>query len=333
MRAIIIPEKGVDPKLTDVPDPEAAATGEDEVLVDVEYSSLNYKDGMALGGNGIAQSWPLIPGIDVVGTVRDPGSSTLRTGDNIVLNGAGAGETRDGGFATVAKLPAGSVVPVPPQLSTHQAAAIGTAGFTAMLCVLALEDAGVTAEDGDVVVTGAAGGVGSLAIALLAGRGFRVVASSGRAESEGDYLRRLGATDVIHRDELSEPSPTEKPVQSTRWAAGVDSVGSTTLANLLAQTSYGGAVSCCGLAAGADLPTTVLPFILRGVSLIGANSVHAPQDQRQRAWTALADEIDQKLLSELTTTVGMSELMSDSGAAQQILAGGVRGRTVVDVHR
>lgn len=335
MRALLIPKKGADATLTtDLDDenvlgaeaPGAAAT---DAVIDVAWSSLNYKDGMALSGRGIVRSWPLVPGIDAVGTVREPGGTAFNVGDTVVLNGAGAGETRHGGYAEAARVPAEALVRVPEAFTDRQAAAIGTAGFTAMLCVLALDDAGVTPSDGPILVTGAAGGVGSLAVALLAGRGYTVTASTGRVETEGDFLRELGATEILHREELSEASPVDKPLQTARWGGAVDSVGSTTLGNVLAQTRYGGAVACCGLAAGPDLPTTVLPFILRGARLLGANSVEAPLELRQRAWHQLGAELDVAVLDALTDSVALSEIEQ---AGQRILAGAVRGRTVVDVH-
>lgn len=336
MRALLIPEKGAAPVLSDDLDDqtilgaEAPGAADTDAVIDVDWSSLNFKDGMALSGRGIVRSWPLVPGIDAVGTVRDPGATGLSVGDTVVLNGAGAGESRHGGYAEATRVPAEAAVRVPEAFTAKHAAAIGTAGFTAMLCVLALEDAGMVPEHGPILVTGAAGGVGSVAVSLLAGRGFQVTASTGRVDSEGDFLRSLGATEIIHRDELSDTSPTEKPLQSQRWAGAVDSVGSTTLGNALAQTRYGGAVACCGLAAGPDLPTTVLPFILRGVRLLGANSVDAPLALRQRAWDRLAEELDVAVLDSLTETIGLSEMID---AAERILAGGVRGRTVVDVSR
>jgi acrylyl-CoA reductase (NADPH) len=301
---------------------------DEEVAIDVEFSSVNYKDGLALLGTGqIVRAFPLVPGIDLVGTVTASASPRFAVGDRVTLNGDGIGEKRFGGFAQKAKVRADALVSLPDSLTTARAAAIGTAGFTAMIAVLALEDAGVTPGDGPVLVTGAAGGVGSIAIALLAARGFAVTASTGRVEEQGDYLRSLGATEVVDRAQFSELG---KPLQSQRWAAAVDSVGSATLANVLAQTNYGGVVVACGLAQGGDLPTSVMPFILRSVTLTGANSVDAPLDLRERAWAALSTDLDPQLLDSLTTTVGLADVFD---IAPRIIAGDIRGRTVVDVRR
>ena len=312
------------------------------VTIGVEYSGINYKDGLAIAGKpGIVGTSPLIPGIDLVGTVEHSDDPRFTAGDRVVLNGDGIGETHHGGLAERARVRGDSLVLVPDAITSKRAAAIGTAGFTAMLAVLALDRLGVkpdaaslgadrSADGGtdtgtDILVTGSAGGVGSVAIALLAGRGYRVTASSGRAASEGDYLRRLGASEVIDRAEFEQAG---RPLQRHRWAGAVDSVGGVTLANVLAQVNYGGAVASCGLAGGADLPSTVLPFILRAVTLTGINSVDAPLPLREQAWRALADELDGAMLDELTTTIPLSSAID---AADDILAGRVRGRTVVDV--
>jgi acrylyl-CoA reductase (NADPH) len=273
------------------------------------------------------REWPLIPGIDIVGRVTASASPRFEPGELVVLNGDGIGESRHGGFATKARVRPDALLQLPKGISPAQAAAIGTAGFTAMLAVLALQDAGVTPESGEVLVTGAAGGVGSVAIAVLAGRGYSVVASTGRVEEQGDYLRGLGAARVIDRGPLGEPG---RPLQSQTWAGAVDSVGSHTLANILAQTNYGGTVVACGLAQGGDLPTTVMPFILRAVTLTGANSVEAPLALRERAWTDLADELDLDALDGMTDTIGLDGVLP---AAERILAGQLRGRTVVDLSR
>jgi acrylyl-CoA reductase (NADPH) len=297
-----------------------------DVTVQVEFSSINYKDGLALMGKpGVARVWPLIAGIDLVGTVESSSDPRWTTGDRVILNGAGIGESHHGGLAERARVPGTSLVRLPDGVSPSRAAAIGTAGFTAMLAVLALERAGVTPDSGDVLVTGASGGVGSIAIALLAARGFRVVASTGRADELGEYLLGLGAAEILDRSTLAEAG---KPLQKQRWAAAVDSVGSFTLANILAQTLQGGVVAACGLAQGADLPTTVMPFILRAVTLTGINSVEAPPALRQEAWSRLAAELDFDLLDGLTEVVTLEESFS---AAERILAGQVHGRTVVDV--
>lgn len=302
-----------------------ADLGDEGVLVDVEYSSLNYKDGLALSGRpGVIRKHPLIPGIDLVGTVAESTAPGYARGDRVLVNGCGIGETHHGGLAERARVNAEWLVRVPDALSTQQAAAIGTAGFTAMLALLALERA--DALNGDVLVTGAAGGVGSIATSLLAGLGHRVVCSTGRREERG-YLASLGAAEVIDRQTLNEAG---KPLQAERWSGAIDSVGSTTLANVLAQTSYGGAVAACGLAGGHDLPTTVMPFILRGVQLLGINSVYAPTALREEAWSRLASDLDLALLDSLTTTIALA----DAGpTAEEILAGRIRGRTVVDCQR
>jgi len=323
MRAVVV-EKGRPAVLQQV---DRAFLGQGDVVVDVAWSSLNYKDGMALSGDpGIVRTSPLVPGIDLVGTVAESSSADWSPGDQVLLNGAGAGESRHGGWAEQAVVDGSSLVAVPQGISPRQAAAVGTAGFTAMLSVLRLER-DVRPGDGDVVVTGAAGGVGSVAIAVLSGLGYSVTASSGRADEQRGYLTRLGAAAVVDRGELDQPG---RPVQSARWAGGVDSVGSHTLANVLAQTSWGGTVTACGLAQGSDLPTTVLPFILRGVSLAGINSVEAPPELRREAWGRLAADLDLELLDELTTEIGLADVV-DHGP--QIVAGAVRGRIVVDVRR
>lgn len=326
MRAVIVEARGAEARVVEEVAEEDMLSG--PVELDVLYSSYNYKDGMAItgGGRGILQDWPIIPGIDIVGTVTRSDDPSWNTGDTVVLNGDGIGESRNGGFATRARVRPDALVELPRDLSPQRAAAIGTAGFTAMISVLQLADAGLTPDSGDILVTGAAGGVGSVAVSLLAGRGHRVVASTGRAEEEGDYLRELGAAELIDRHELSDE--LGKPLQQQRWAGAVDVVGSTTLANVLAQTHYDGIVSACGLAQGMDLPTTVAPFILRGVTLRGANSVHAPQALRQRAWNALAEELDLDALDRMTTTIGLADTIP---YAPQIVAGRTRGRTVVDV--
>jgi acrylyl-CoA reductase (NADPH) len=312
----------------------ALTTVTDEVLMDgdvtvaVEFSSINYKDGLALRGRpGVARVWPLIAGIDLVGTVEASTDPRWRAGDRVLLNGSGIGESHHGGLAERARVSGSSLVHLPEGLSASRAAAIGTAGFTAMLAVLALERGGVVPGSGDVLVTGAAGGVGSIAIALLAARGYRVVASTGRGGELGDYLRGLGAAEILDRHTLDEAG---KPLQTQRWAGAVDSVGSFTLANILAQTHQGGVVAACGLAQGADLPTTVMPFILRAVTLAGINSVEAPLNLRQEAWARLATDLDLDLLDSLTTVISLEESFT---AASDILAGRLHGRTVVDVRR
>ncbi|MFZ7087199.1 MDR family oxidoreductase [Curtobacterium sp. RRHDQ10] len=317
---------------TAVRDVELAPPGPGEALVDVTFSSVNYKDGMAMAGDpGVARIDPLVPGIDVVGRIgaiggvgdvddgaADPG---FRVGDRVVLNGAGAGETRDGGFATQAIVPTGSLVALPDALPDDLAAAIGTAGFTAMLSVLALERL-VGPDDGPVLVTGASGGVGTVAIALLAANGYTVTASTGRPQ-HADALRTLGAHDVLDRSEFTGPG---RPMQRARWAGAVDSVGGATLVNVLAQLRWGGAATACGLVQDAALHGTVLPFVLRGVALLGVNSVDAPPALRRRAWDRLATDLDPALLRSVTTTVGLEDAI---GVGERILAGAVHGRTVI----
>lgn len=299
-----------------------------DVTVAVEFSSINYKDGLALTGRpGVARVWPLIAGIDLVGTVETSGDPRWAAGDRVILNGAGIGESHHGGLAERARVSGAALVRLPEGLSASRAAAIGTAGFTAMLAVLALERGGVNPDSGDVLVTGAAGGVGSIATALLAGRGYRVVASTGRAAELGDYLRGLGAAELLDRDTLAGAG---KPLQTQRWAGAIDSVGSHTLANILAQTNQNGVVASCGLAQGAELPTTVMPFILRAVTLAGINSVEASRALRQEAWGRLAADLDLDLLDGLTEVIPLADAFD---AADRILAGQLHGRTVVDVRR
>ena len=295
-----------------------------DVTVDVEYSSVNFKDGLAIAGRpGVIKSYPLVPGVDLVGTVASSDSPEWRAGDRVLVNGWGIGEVHHGGLSERARVRSEWLTALPDGLDAKRAAAIGTAGFTAMLAVIALERHGI--GEGDVLVTGAAGGLGSIAVALLARLGHRVVASTGRLE-ERDYLIGLGAAEVIDRAPLGEPGG--RPLQSHRWAAAIDSAGSHTLANVLAQTSYGGVVASCGLAQGPDLPATVMPFILRAVTLVGINSVQAPSQARSEAWRRLATDLDLGLLDGLTTTIRLADVR---GAADEILAGRVRGRIVVDV--
>jgi acrylyl-CoA reductase (NADPH) len=325
-RALVL-EAGEGRPAASVRDLDESSLPAGDVLVDVGYSTINYKDGLAVRrGKPVVRSFPMVPGIDLAGTVLDSEHPGLVAGDRVVLNGFGVGETHWGGFANRARLRGDWLVKLPEGISAEQAMAIGTAGYTAMLCVLALEKHGVRPGDGDVVVTGAAGGVGSVAVAILSKLGHRVVASTGRLE-EGDYLRGLGAADVIDRAELSEPNP--RPLQSERWAGGVDAVGSHTLANVLAGTRYLGTVAACGLVQGNDLPTTVLPFILRGVTLVGIDSVMAPLSVRQEAWNRLARDLDAAHLAAMTTKIGLDQVDETCAA---ILEGRVRGRVVVDVN-
>jgi acrylyl-CoA reductase (NADPH) len=297
-----------------------------DVTVAVSHSTVNYKDGLALTGSSpVVRRWPMIPGIDFAGTVRESGHEGIAAGDEVVLNGWGAGETHLGGYAKVARVPGAWLVPKPAAFTAAQTMAIGTAGYTAMLCVLALEDHGVTPDAGPVLVTGAAGGVGSTGVTLLSRLGFEVHASTGRAAEEGDWLRSLGAQEIVDRSELSEPG---RPMGKERWAGAIDSVGSHTLANVLAQTRYGGTVAACGLAQGMDLPASVAPFILRGVTLAGVDSVLAAKERRLRAWARLGEHLDAAALDTLTTTRPLADAPP---LATDILAGRVRGRVVLTV--
>ncbi|MDA8060880.1 MAG: oxidoreductase [Actinomycetota bacterium] len=304
---------------------EEADLPEGDVTVEVAYSSLNYKDGLAVTGRGrIVRRPPLVCGIDLAGTVAESSSARWSPGDEVVLTGWGLSETQPGGYTTRQRVRSEWLIARPPGLTLAQTMAVGTAGLTSMLCVLALRDAGVDAG-GEVVVTGAAGGVGSLAVALLAQLGYQVVASTGRPELS-DYLRGLGAGEVVSREELSAPGG--KPLEAARWAGGVDTVGSTTLARVIRQAAYGAAVAACGLAGGDDLPVSVLPFILRGVRLLGVDSVSCPTSRREEAWAHLAAELDPGLLDGVTTVEPLSAVPR---LAEEILSGRVRGRVVVDV--
>jgi len=298
---------------------------EGNVVVDVTHSTLNYKDGLAMTGSSpIVRSFPMIPGIDFSGVVRSSEDSKFSEGDRVVLNGYGLSESHYGGYSERARVNSQHLLKLPENISNHQAMQIGTAGYTAMLCVLGLEDFGIKPDSGEILVTGASGGVGSVAISLLSNLGFSVIASTGRL-SETEYLKSIGASSVIDRSELSEPS---KPLGKERWSAAIDSVGSQTLSNVIAQTKYGGAVSACGLAQGMDLPSTVLPFILRGVSLIGIDSVMAPMSKRERAWDRLSKDLNMDKLAEMVVETNLDEIQS---FAQLILDGQVRGRVVVNI--
>ncbi len=298
---------------------------EGDVTVAVEATTVNYKDGLAITGKApVVRRFPLVPGIDFAGTVIRSSHPDWKEGDKVVLNGWGVGETHYGAYAGHARVKGDWLVPLPGGLTAHQAMAVGTAGYTAMLCILALERHGITPSRGPVVVTGAAGGVGSVAISILSRLGYHVIASTGRAAEES-YLRDLGAAEIIARDELSGPA---KPLGKERWAGGVDAVGSHTLANVLSMTSYGGAVSACGLAQGMDLPASVAPFILRGVSLLGIDSVMAPKPIRVEAWRRIASDLDHTKLAALSTTIGFDGIIP---AAHDIVEGKVRGRVVVDM--
>ncbi|KQP51279.1 MDR family oxidoreductase [Methylobacterium sp. Leaf108] len=299
---------------------------EGDVTVRVTHSTLNYKDGLAMTGRSpVVRRFPMIPGIDFSGIVETSEHPEYRPGDAVVLTGWGVGETHLGAYAEKARVKGDWLVPLPEGLTPAQAMAIGTAGYTAMLCLMAIERHGLTPADGPAVVTGASGGVGSVAVALLARAGWHVIASTGRVEAESAYLTGLGAAQVIDRAELAAPG---KPLAKERWAAAVDAVGSTTLANVLAATKADGAVAACGLAQGMDLPTSVAPFILRGVSLLGINSVTTPQPKRREAWARLARDLDLDTLASMTTQVALADV---GGLAEDILAGRTRGRTLVTV--
>ncbi len=304
---------------------DESALPDGDVSIDVAYSTLNFKDGLAICNKSpVVRQWPMVAGIDGAGTVSASSHPAWKVGDQVILNGWGVGETHWGCLAQKARLKGDWLVRLPAAFTPRQAMAIGTAGYTAMLCVMALERHGVQAGQGDVLVTGASGGVGSVAVALLSALGHRVVASTGKAH-EHDFLRRLGAAEVIERQALSEPG---KPFQKERWAAVVDTVGSHTLANALAQTRYGGAVAACGLAQGMDLPTTVMPFILRNVALLGVDSVMAPRALREQAWSRLARDLKVDLLEALTEEIGLDQAIDKAG---ELMAGRVRGRVVVKI--
>ena len=317
---------------TEVPAPQVAITELDEaqlpagdVLVQVSHSTLNYKDALAITGKApVVRSWPMVPGIDFAGAVLESSDPRYRPGDAVLLNGWGVGDSHWGGLAQKVRVKADWRLPLPAGLTAAQARAIGTAGYTAMLCVMALQRNGLLPAQGPVLVTGANGGVGSIAIALLARLGFEVHASTGRL-AEAEHLKALGATDIIDRATLNTPG---KPLQKERWAGAVDSVGSHTLANVCAGIRYGGVVAACGLAQGMDFPSTVAPFILRGVTLAGVDSVMAPHARRAEAWQRLARELPAELLPRNTETIALADA---AGVAARLLAGQVRGRVVVDV--
>lgn len=303
------------------------ALPEGDVTIRVDYSTLNYKDGLAITGKApVVRKYPMVPGIDLAGTVEASSHAGWKAGDRVVLNGWGVGETHWGGLAQKARLRGDWLVPLPAAFTAQQAMAIGTAGYTAALCVLALERHGVTPAQGEILVTGASGGVGSVAIALLAKRGYTVVAATGRLQ-EAAYLKSLGAAEVIDRAQFAEAG---KPLGKERWAGAVDTLGSHTLANICATARYGATVTACGLAQGMDLPASVAPFILRGVTLAGIDSVMAPLASRLAAWQRLASDLDPALLGAIGRTVGLAEAIPE---ARRLMEGTVRGRVVVDVNR
>ena len=320
----IVVEKDADGYRASVSELDEGRLPAGDVTVQVEYSTLNYKDGLAITGKGpVVRSFPMVPGIDFAGVVQQSDHPEFKTGDRVVLNGWGVGETHWGGLAQRARVKGDWLIPLPQRFGSKEAMAVGTAGYTAMLCVMALERHGLKAGQGPVLVTGANGGVGSFAVALLAGLGHHVVASTGRPE-ESEYLRRLGAAEVIDRKELGEPG---KPLQKERWSAAVDSVGSHTLANMCAQIQYGGAVAACGMAQGMDLPASVAPFILRGVSLLGIDSVMRPKADRLAAWDRLAQDLRGPILEDIAAEISLTEAID---AADRLMRGKIRGRVVVN---
>ena len=325
-RALIIDKAG-DAQQVELRDVDENTLPSGDVTVAVEYSTLNYKDALAITGSApIIRSYPMVPGIDFSGEVIETTNNDYRVGQKVILNGWGVGESHPGGYAEKARLDGGWLVPLPDAFDTRSAMAVGTAGYTAMLCVLALERHGVTPEKGEIVVTGASGGVGSVAVAVLSKLGYKVVAVTGRS-SETEYLLGLGASEVIDRQTLSEPG---RPLAKERWAGAVDTVGSTILANICAQTKYHGVVAATGLAGGSDFPATVMPFILRGITLQGVDSVTCPREQRIKAWDRLARDLDLQKLGQMTSEIGLSEVIT---AAGDLLNGKLHGRVVVDVPR
>lgn len=327
--AILVEKSGdtgaVSARLTQLNDSDLIANTEGDVIVAVAASTVNYKDGLAITGKApVVRRYPLVPGIDFAGTVLESSHPDWKPGDNVILNGWGVGEGHWGGYAAKARVKGDWLVPLPAAFTPAQAMAIGTAGYTAMLCVQALEAHGITPDKGEVLVTGAAGGVGSVAVALLARLGYSVIASTGRS-SETDYLKQLGAASIIDRAELSAPG---RPLGKERWAGAVDTVGSHTLANVCAGTRYRGAVAACGLAQGMDFPSSVAPFILRGITLCGIDSVMAPQAVRREAWQRLARDLDLAKLEAMTRHIRLKDVI---GAAHDIVNGQVRGRLVVDI--
>jgi acrylyl-CoA reductase (NADPH) len=323
-KAIVI-EKGEGGSKAALADFDERNLMEGDVTLRVEWSTLNYKDGLAITGKApVVRRFPMIPGIDLAGTVETSNHPEWKSGDKVILNGWGLGETHLGAYGAKARVKGNWLVQLPSRMSARDAMAIGTAGYTAMLSVMALEAHGLTPKSGPVVVTGAAGGVGSVAVAILSHRGFQVTASTGRPQ-EADYLKALGASEIIERSELAGPA---KPLGKERWAGGIDTVGSTTLANVLSTTRYGGAVAACGLAGGMDLPTSVAPFILRGVSLLGIDSVMRPIADRRTAWRRLESELDRGKLAAMTSEIGLAEVIEK---ARDIVEGRVRGRIVVKI--
>lgn len=317
-------DQGYRAAITDI-DENLLAEG--DVTIAVSHSTINYKDALAITGKGpVVRKFPMIPGIDLVGTVEQSDSDKFNVGDKVLLNGFGVGEAHCGGLAQKARLKSEWLIPLPEAFSPRQAMAIGTAGYTAMLCVISLERNGVTPDKGEILVTGANGGVGSFSVAILSKLGYNVVASTGRVD-QAEYLKKLGASEVMDRNLLSEPG---RPLAKERWAGAVDSAGSHTLANVCASTQYGGTVAACGLAQGMDLPASVAPFILRGVTLAGIDSVMRPIEDRIEAWQRLADILEPEVFEDISTEIGLSDVVS---TAEALMAGKVRGRVVVDVNK
>ena len=313
--------------VTELDEAQLPDGSDDTVSIDVEYSTLNYKDGLAITGKSpVVRKFPMVPGVDLAGVVTESNHADWSNGDRVVLNGWGVGETHWGGLAQRARLDGDWLIPLPSAFTTRQAMAIGTAGYTASLCVDALLQHGVSPDQGEILVTGATGGVGTIAIVLLTAAGFKVAAATGKS-SEEQFLQQLGAVTVLDRAEFSEAG---KPLQKERWAGVVDTVGSNTLVNACAQTRYGGAVTACGLAGGMDFPATVAPFILRGVSLLGIDSVMAPKQRRMTAWERLARDLNAGALDSIAQEVALGEAIASAG---ELMDGKVRGRVVVDVNR
>ncbi len=323
-KAIVINKSDNTPYCAKLDTASVNSLPDNDVKIKVLYSTLNYKDGLAITGKGpVVRSFPMVPGIDLVGEVTSSANAEFKAGDTVVLNGFGVGEKHWGGLAEQASLSADWLIPMPNELTAKQTMQIGTAGYTAMLSVIALEKQGITPESGDILVTGANGGVGSFAIYLLNKLGFNVVAVTGRPE-QSDYLTELGAKQILHRDEFSSPG---KPLAKERFAAAIDSVGSHTLANICASLKYGGVVTACGLAQGMDFPASVAPFILRGISLIGIDSVMRPKIDRVQAWQRLGELVEQNYLDKISSEIGLDEVVS---AASELMAGNIRGRVVVN---
>jgi len=325
-KAILI-ERDPEPYRANLRDLDEAQLPPGDVTVRIDYSTLNYKDALAITGKGpVVRQFPMVPGIDFAGTVERSSHGDYRTGDRVVLNGWGVGETHWGGLGQIARVKGEWLVPLPSALTTRQAMAVGTAGYTAMLCVIALERHGITAQSGEILITGAAGGVGSIAVAILAKLGFRIVAMTGRP-AEADFLKQLGAAEIIDRAQYSAAG---KPLSKERWAAAIDVVGSHTLANVCASLRYGGVVAACGLAGGMDFPASVAPFILRGITLVGIDSVMRPRTDRLEAWRRLSRDLDLQRLELLTEEIALSQAIERAGP---LLEGRVRGRIVGDVNR